>query len=112
MSPRQGLQALSHRLAQAVAESLNFEEDSKKINIAEDALIGTLIKDWGTKSYEFSLDEIIDIDDSEATTGKKTQSEKLFKAHCYFGLKPNSTTQDSLQHLQCYSSYGASTGIL
>jgi hypothetical protein len=35
------------------------------------------------------------------------------KAHCYFGLKPNSKTPDCLEHLKCFMGYyGGSTGVL
>ncbi|MBF2066896.1 MAG: hypothetical protein IGS39_21135 [Calothrix sp. C42_A2020_038] len=44
---------------------------------------------------------------------KKYKLENLFKAHCYFGLKPNSTTQDCFEHLKCFMEYyGGSTGVL
>ncbi|MGK7956659.1 MAG: hypothetical protein AB4063_15625 [Crocosphaera sp.] len=95
-----GLDALSRYIAKSTLESVGVEQDAKKINAAEDAIISSLVKDWGTKSYEFSLDKIVNNDDSETITDTKTKYRKLFKAHCYFGMKQNSITQDSLQHLK------------
>ena len=51
-----GLQALSQQLAQSVLNILGLYGDPKKMNNAEDAILLTLIKEWGTKSYEFELD--------------------------------------------------------
>ncbi|NEQ66724.1 MAG: hypothetical protein F6K21_14695 [Symploca sp. SIO2D2] len=104
-----GLQALAQKLAKSTLEVPN----SEPVSDVENAILCTLIKEWGTKSYEFSLDRKPNL--SEASSqGKdhKAKLENLFKAHCYFGLKQGST-QDSFQHLKCYSGYyGGSTGVL
>lgn len=93
-----GLQALSQHIAKSVLSKLHLDDDTESMSNVEDAILLTMIKEWGTKSYEFSLDRGL---------------EGLFRAHCYFGLKPNSKTQDSLQHFKCYSMYyGGSTGVL
>lgn len=109
-----GLQALSRQLAESALETLGLIDDVEKISNVENALLRTLLKEWGTKSYEFSLDREVNLREADTESSeKKAQLEKLFKAHCYFGLKPNSTTQDSLQHLKCYSGYyGGSTSVL
>jgi hypothetical protein len=109
-----GLQALSRKLAESALEAQGFSDDVEKISHVENALLRTLIKEWGTKSYEFSLDrERISKEAETEDLENKAQSKKLFRAHCYFGLKPNSTTQDSLQHLRCFSGYyGGSTSVL
>jgi hypothetical protein len=80
----------------------------------EDVILLTIIKEWGTKSYEFCLDREVISSEAEAEGLKKIKKlDYLFKAHCYFGLKPYSKTQDSLQHLKCHSGYyGGSTGVL
>lgn len=108
-----GLQALSQELANSVLNRLGLVDDPEKISAAEDAILLTLIKKWGTKSYEFLLDEELISTEIEIDQSKKAKVKHLIKAHCYFGLKPNSTTQDSLQHLKCYSGYyGGSTSVL
>ena len=70
-------------------------------------------------SPEFTLDTLRQIMPSGSSKKKKLDQEylnkksrynRLIKAHCYFGLKPNSSTQDSLQHLKC--DCGGSTGVL
>lgn len=97
----QGLKALSGKLAESILKSVGIIDDSNKL-LAEVAALRTLIKEWGTKSYEFSL--------KKEDLNKKSRYNRLIKAHCYFGLKPNSSTQDSLQHLKC--DCGGSTGVL
>lgn len=109
-----GLHGLSRHLAKSVFEALNLPNDPAKISQAESALLRTLIKERGTKSYEFSLarEPVLKEGDREGLE-PKVQPEELFKAHCYFGLKPDSKLQDSLQHLKCYSGYAnGSTTVL
>ncbi|MBF2008191.1 MAG: hypothetical protein IGS49_22785 [Chlorogloeopsis fritschii C42_A2020_084] len=108
-----GLQALSEKLANSVLNTLGLVGDPEKMSNAEDAILLTLIKEWGTKSYEFQLDRELTSAEIEIDKLKKVKVKHLIKAHCYFGLKPHSTTQDSLQHLKCYSGYyGGSTSVL
>ncbi|MDZ8034998.1 hypothetical protein [Nostoc sp. DedSLP04] len=118
-----GLQALSQKLAHSVLNILGLSGEQEKISNAEDAILFTLIKDWGTKSYEFELDRelipneiktgILIANEIETEILTEVKLKQIIKAHCYFGLKPNSKTQDSLQHLKCYSGYyGGSTRVL
>lgn len=108
-----GLEALSQQLAKSVLATLDLADDPTKMNDVEDALLLTLIKKWGTKSYEFCLDRDLSLINLESEALQQKKCEYLFKAHCYFGMKPNSKTQDSLQHLKCHSGYyGGSTGVL
>ncbi|MBG1270177.1 hypothetical protein [Nostoc sp. WHI] len=122
-----GLQALSQKLAHSVLSILGLSGDPEKISNVEDAILFTLIKDWGTKSYEFELDrelianeiETFELDrelmpnEIETEILKEVKLKPIIKAHCYFGLKPNSKTQDSLQHSKCHSGYyGGSTRVL
>lgn len=112
--PRQWLSVrLVEKLAKSANEILKLSEDSEKLQHIENALLRTLIKEWGTKSYGFSLDKISDSsENSSQSSENKPKCDRVFKAHCYFGLKPNSKTQDSLLHLKCYNDYGASVGTL
>lgn len=96
-----GLKALSSKLAGSILASVGITDNSSK-SLGEIAGLRTLIKEWGTKSYEFSLEK--------KELNKKSIRDKLIKAHCYFGLKPDSSTQDSLQHLKC--DCGGSTAVL
>ncbi|AFZ58730.1 hypothetical protein H6G54_20680 [Anabaena cylindrica FACHB-243] len=104
-----GLQALSEKLAHSVLNKLGLVGDPEKMGNAEDAILLTLIKEWGTKSYEFQLDRELTPSEIEAKTLKKVTRKPLIKTHCYFGLKPDSKTQDSFPHLKCY---GGSTSVL
>ena len=108
-----GLQALARKLAESALEILGQLDDPEQLSHVENALLRTLIKEWGTKSYEFSLDKRPNLSEaSSQNKNNKAKLENLFKAHCYFGFKQGST-QDSLQHLKCYSRYyGGSTCVL
>ena len=109
----EGLQALSRHIAKSILNKLDLVGDTNKIEDVEDAILLILIKEWGTKSYEFQLEREVVFDDIELDRSDKYQMENLFKAHCYFGLKPNSTTQDCLEHLKCIKGYyGGSIGAL
>ncbi|MEM8543964.1 MAG: hypothetical protein AAGF66_08250 [Cyanobacteria bacterium P01_H01_bin.119] len=107
-----GIQALSNQLAMAAMRALGFSEDSGNLADVEVAILRTLIHEWGAKSYEFSLEgkksdepnDFPESDISESFEGEKIN--KIFRAHCYFGLKPESKSQDSLQHLRTYLAYG------
>ncbi len=108
-----GLQALAQKLSESALERLGLSDNCEQISHVESSLLRTLIKEWGTKSYEFSLDKKPNLSEANSQdTDNKAKLENLFKAHCYFGLKPDSS-QDSLQHLKCHLRYyGGSTGVL
>jgi hypothetical protein len=97
----EGLKALSKKLAESVLESVDIR-DNNKISWGENAALRTLLKEWGTKSYEFDLEQLEKPNDDELQgLNKKSKYSRLVKVHCYFGLKFNFQTQDSLQHLKC-----------
>lgn len=99
-----GLQALSRQLASSALNSLKISETPEIISSVESSLLRTLIQEWGTKSYEFSLDGI-----SES----KNERVGLFRAHCYFAIGSSTSPQDSLQHLHCFTgNYGGSLQAL
>jgi hypothetical protein len=108
-------------LAEAALDSLNysFSYDSQQLFQVERAILHTLIREWGTKSYEFRLKKISDAQASIPDTAdidkdveNKVKVETLFRVHCYLGLDLLSNNQDSLQHLKCYQECGSSTGVL
>ena len=114
-----GLEALSTQLVKSSLEAMGISINTKNLHDVENALLRTLIKEWGTKSYEFSLERKALSDESSLSTNQtkiesesQTEIKKRFKAHCYFGLKPKSNTQDLLQHLNCCPKFGGSTGAL
>jgi hypothetical protein len=115
-----GLKGLSRTLAEAALDSLEyvFPHDPQKLNQVETAILHTLIREWGTKSYEFSLKKTLNTANVNSDSisfdedAQKTQTEALFRVHCYFGLNPFSKNQDSLQHLKCYKECGGSVGVL
>jgi hypothetical protein len=109
----QGLKALSRKLAGSALEALGFPDASEKITNVENSLLRTMIHEWGTKSYEFKLEREVNSKDFDLESLKKSRKpESVFRAHCYFGLKPDSTSQDSLPHLKCYTYCGGSLEAL
>lgn len=122
-----GLQALSTELAKSSlrAMGISIDNDRQNLHTVENFLLRTLIKEWGTKSYEFSLEreilvtdsssgsDIIVEDESIINSNTRIVLKKLFKAHCYFGHSvSNPTYQDSLQHLNCSLPFGGSKQAL
>jgi len=99
---------MSEKLAESVLQKLGLVGDPGKMSDAEDAIVLTLIKEWGTKSYEFQLDRELTEIEMETDESKKVKMESVIQAHCYFGEKSDKT-QDSLQHIKCY---GGSTSVL
>ncbi len=99
-----GLKALSGKIAESTLAVL--EQPLEKKDLVENAVLQTLIKEWGTKSYEFSLEL------NHLNQNNNSNKNNKFRAHCYFGLKPGSRNQDSLQHLKCYKVCGGSTEAL
>jgi hypothetical protein len=88
-----GLEALANKLAESVINrDARFRRS--RIKRAQSKIIKTLIKEWGTKSYEFKLEH---------------NDEKIFRAHCYFGLKPDGTTQDCFPHFKSYQRFGGAS---
>ena len=98
-----GLKALTKHLATSAIEALEIQDVSSDHDIVENALLKTIIHDWGTKAYEFSL---------ERKEDDLSQRVKKFKAYCNFGLRPELKNEDALLHLKCYSEYGNSNGAL
>lgn len=90
-----GLLALASKLSKQLINDIypdpNMRRDKTLLKKAESSVLRTLIHEWGTKSYEFSLDKV---------------EKKLFKSHCYFGLKSQSETQDCFPHFKCFNDYG------
>lgn len=91
----EGLLALAEAIAKSLIEDLlpkvNQSKKKRLLARAENSIMRTLIHEWGTKSYEFSLD---------------LEQDKIFKAHCYFGSKPQSMTQDRFPHFKTFKKYG------
>lgn len=115
-----GLKGLSRTLAEVALDSLEyiFPHNPQKLNQVETAILHTLIREWGTKSYEFSLKKILNTSDVNLDSinfdedVQEIQTKTLFRVHCYFGLHLLSKSQDSLQHLKCYKECGGSVGVL
>lgn len=94
-----GLRALTDALGDAACRVLGVSDASKKKEVRGE-MLHLVLKDWGPKSYEFTLDDGSDI------------GVKHFRAHCYFGLKPPDAGPDGLQHLSCFKEFGGSRGAL
>lgn len=95
-----GLEALTKALAESAARAIRVPLSTAQKQTLENGILQTLIREWGTNSYEFSLEEMVDADSTV----------ELFRAHCYFGLRHELSNQDSFQHMKCYIGSGGHKG--
>jgi hypothetical protein len=111
-----GLQALSKKLASTALSVISVQETPERISLIESALLGTLIQDWGAKSYEFSLKRNWSVfyhEDENVESYIDNVNEHLFRAHIYFSVGGKMSCQDSFQHLHCFTQdYGGSNRAL
>jgi hypothetical protein len=96
-----GLGLLTKALADSAAGAIGVPLLPAQRQRLEGSIMQTMIREWGTNSYEFRLEEIPPVSSSGKT---------LFRAHCFFGLRPELGGQDSLQHLKCYTENGSHWG--
>ncbi len=78
---------LAKTLSLSATKELNISLDKIKQARLEESILRTLIREFGAKSYEFSL---------------TNQGQKLIRAHFYFGMKPNTPSPDSFPHVNCF----------
>jgi hypothetical protein len=109
-----GLQALSRELAKSAIQAIGEDKiQGIEFSTVEDSILRTIIHEWGTKSYEFCLDETpIEAHSSSEKINNNLRYKKLIKSHCYFGAKPEPASPDSFAHFKCYHDYGGSTSAL
>ncbi|MGB2927121.1 MAG: hypothetical protein WBB82_17615 [Limnothrix sp.] len=101
-----GLKALSEALAKSCFFAQEIPEDPLLFSKVEDEITKTLMREWGTRSYEFSLEQ--EIKDYE----KLEKSKRLIRGHCYFGNGNPTQGQDCLKHIKCYAEWGGSRKML
>lgn len=87
-----GILNLARTIRTSVQEELRtrYESDLPEPSRFDEVILKTLIKEYGTLSYEFSLE---------------SAGEVIFRAHSYFGLKPRSKSRDSFPHLNLHIRY-------
>lgn len=85
------------RLANAIRRSISADFETRRHTTGqpdpdrlEEVVLRTLLREFGTLSYEFSLE---------------TGEEKVFRAHTYFGLKPDTSSPDSFPHLNIFTNW-------
>jgi len=92
------------RLAYTIRSSIERELETKynlKLPDPEnldEVILRTLLREFGALSYEFSLENEGD--------------DKLFRAHNYFGLKPETTSPDSFPHSRIFTTWRDDLGQL
>jgi hypothetical protein len=85
-----GINHLAHTLSLSVLKELDLKLDELKQRRLQDHILQTIIRQFGAKSYEFSLEG---------------ESGKILKAHFYFGMKPNYPSPDAFPHINCHTSW-------
>lgn len=86
-----GIRRLANSLRQAVAYELKttFNSVLPEPERFDEVILRTLLREFGTLSYEFSLED--------------KSGEQIFRANNYLGAKPRSQTQDCFPHLKIYT---------
>jgi hypothetical protein len=83
-----GIKHLAKTLCLSTLKELNIFPANEELQFRlEESILRTLIREFGAKSYEFSL---------------KDKQQNLLRAHFYFGMKPNAPGPDSFPHVNCY----------
>jgi hypothetical protein len=95
-----GIRRLAHTLRRSVEHELETRYDLSLPDPenVDEVILRTLIREFGTLSYEFSL---------ESESGGR-----LFRAHNYFGLKPEANSPDSFPHSRVFTTWGDDLGQL
>jgi hypothetical protein len=108
-----GLQILTSALARTAATALGRSGDDVAHAAVERALLCQILREWGTKSYEFILER----KNAAPADGDGAQvRSKLARMHIYFGTETARVAEtasiDSLQHVHCFRQYGGSSDAL
>jgi hypothetical protein len=85
-----GIKHLAQVISNSVINHLGLNLNEYKQKELQEAILQTLIRKFGAKSYEFSLEQ---------------NGERLIKAHIYFGMKPGIPGPDSFPHIHSYTTW-------
>ena len=85
-----GISHLANTLTMSVVKELGITLDMTKQRRLQESILQTIIRHFGAKSYEFSLED---------------KSVRLLKSHVYFGMKPGFPGPDSFPHVNCHTSW-------
>ena len=85
-----GISHLANILALSVVKELGITLDMIKQRHLQESILQTIIRHFGAKSYEFSLED---------------NSTRLLKSHIYFGMKPGFPGPDSFPHVNCHTTW-------
>ena len=99
-----GVRRLTHAFAMSAALAIDKKDDREAIAAIERALLRTFIREWGTVSYEFELNE------NPTAPGEKPN--KVFRGHVYFGERAQDAGPDGLPHCKCFQQWGGSNSVL
>jgi len=92
-----GLRSLAGSIWDAVEQEFYMKYNDIKLpkdHEFKDLILGTIIRGLGAISYEFEL----------GNRTSSNNSDMFFRAHFYFGMKPNTPSPDSLKHIRLYMS--------
>jgi len=85
-----GINHLANTLALSVIRELGITLDMIRQRHLQESILQTIIRHFGAKSYEFSLE---------------VNSNRLLKSHVYFGMKPGFPGPDSFPHVNCHTTW-------
>jgi hypothetical protein len=87
----EGIRGLARTVRKAVERDLvsRYGEDFRDQSVLDEVILRTLMREYGTLSYEFSLED---------------NQNLIIRTHSYFGLRPQLNSPDCLQHMNVYYS--------
>jgi hypothetical protein len=85
-----GIRSLANTIRRAIEEELRLEHDIilPEGDWFDEVILRTLIREYGTLSYEFSLEQ---------------ENELLFRSHTYFGQRRNMDSPDKFPHMNLHT---------
>jgi len=95
-----GIRRLAYTIRRSIELELNtgYGSGLPEPEAFDEVILRTLIREFGAVSYEFSLED--------------NAGNKLFRAHSYFGSKPEASSPDSFPHLHVYTMWRDDLGQL
>lgn len=88
-----GIRHLANMIRQSVEREMLsvFHQSLPQPYRFDEVILRTLIREFGTLSYELSL--------------RRTEGDKLLRAHCYFGLRQERSSPDIFPHVRFFSNW-------
>lgn len=96
----QGIRGLANTIRCSIESELtkNYGRGFQNGELIDEVILRTLLREYGTLSYEFSLE--------------KRNGEQIFRAHSYFGQRLNFNGPDCFPHLNVFTTWQSDLSLL